>query len=166
MESIIQLESVHLNMSKYNVLFAPALFDAELDFDQAHERTTKFLDFHDLSPIENNSLIRLFDQTLERDLGQLCELVFDPYYTQIAKSVQNILKGDGDFQLFCEGDMFISRLSTFKHFNTIVTALLIQSRCCKVSVWVDLLSKFFRMFLSSVYCSDTDVLLVPLDFAQ
>lgn len=52
---------MRLDMSKYNVLFAPGVFDADLNFDQAHERTNKFLNSFDLVPIENNSLIRLLD---------------------------------------------------------------------------------------------------------
>ena len=48
-------------MSKFNVHFTPAIFDAELDFDQASERTAKFSNSFDLTPIENNSLFRLLD---------------------------------------------------------------------------------------------------------
>jgi len=48
----------------------------------------------------------------------------------------------------------------------VVTTLSTKDKCSKVGVWVDLVSKFLRMFLSNSYYEDTETLLIPLDFAE
>lgn len=59
------MDTILLDMSLYNVLFTVAILDAEFDYEQAKERTNKYLSSCELTLIENNSLFRLLDQNLE-----------------------------------------------------------------------------------------------------
>ncbi len=55
------MDTILLDMSLYNVLFSVAILDAEFDYEQAKERTNKYLSSCELTLIENNSLFRLID---------------------------------------------------------------------------------------------------------
>ena len=62
--------------------------------------------------------------------------------------------------------MIITHHSTFSHFNTLVTTLIAKDKCSRLSVWIDVMVKFLRMFICSAFSGETETLLIPLDFAE
>lgn len=62
--------------------------------------------------------------------------------------------------------MFVTKHSTLKTFNTLVTGLVNQLDTQKISSYLDLLSKFLRTFLSNAYRRGTHTIWIHTDFIK
>lgn len=62
-----------------SVMLTFGIFEADTGNEEIAERITKFLQFHDITPIEDNFPFKLCDAELFAKLINEAEVVFDPY---------------------------------------------------------------------------------------